>query len=110
MNKDMTRQGSRGRGRWPMSGTVGADGMVERTTVEVAVRTGAATSGVDTASAPGGYHEGLVRRVPDDTTKARELLGWTPTTSPRDGLARTISWARENLWWLEIPDSGAAAA
>ena len=31
-----------------------------------------------------------------DITKARELLGWEPQTSLRDGLARTIEWAKEH--------------
>jgi dTDP-glucose 4,6-dehydratase len=29
-----------------------------------------------------------------DITKARELLGWEPMVSPREGLARTIDWFR----------------
>ena len=32
-----------------------------------------------------------------DATRARELLGWQPTHSLEDGLARTIDWYREEL-------------
>jgi dTDP-glucose 4,6-dehydratase len=31
-----------------------------------------------------------------DITKARDLLGWEPKTSLRDGLGRTIEWAKEH--------------
>ncbi|HEX3794031.1 MAG TPA: SDR family NAD(P)-dependent oxidoreductase [Acidimicrobiales bacterium] len=34
-------------------------------------------------------------RMFGDPTKARELLGWTPTTSLTDGLTRTIAWYRD---------------
>ncbi|GLW05780.1 UDP-glucose 4-epimerase [Microtetraspora sp. NBRC 13810] len=55
----------------------------------------------------GGAYEDLPRRVPDNA-KARSVLGWKPETSLRDGLARTVAWARENPGWLALPDSGAA--
>ena len=47
----------------------------------------------------GPVYEDIVRRVPD-VTKASELLGWKATTSIRDGIAKTISWARDNPWYL----------
>jgi GDP-L-fucose synthase len=31
-----------------------------------------------------------------DTTKAKEVLGWAPKTSLRDGIAKSIDWYREN--------------
>lgn len=34
------------------------------------------------------------RRRPD-ITRAGELLGWSPTTDPKDGLSRTIDWFRD---------------
>jgi dTDP-alpha-D-glucuronic acid decarboxylase len=55
---------------------------------------------VDTAAAWGARYEDIPRRVPD-TTKARTVLGWEPTTSLRAGLAATIEWARLTPWWLE---------
>lgn len=62
---------------------------------------------VDARTTLGRSYEDLTRRIPDNT-KAREALGWQPTTSLRDGLNRTIDWARANPWWLALPDSGAA--
>ena len=29
------------------------------------------------------------------------MLGWEAAVGLRDGLARTIQWARDNPWWLE---------
>ncbi|HEY0636235.1 MAG TPA: NAD-dependent epimerase/dehydratase family protein [Pseudonocardiaceae bacterium] len=62
---------------------------------------------VDTGAKLGAAYEDLARRVPDNT-KARTVLGWECTTSLRDGLTRTIEWARNSPWWLAVPDSGAA--
>lgn len=62
---------------------------------------------VDTGTALGKSYEDLPRRVPDNS-KARQSLGWRCTTSLRDGLTRTVDWARANPWWLALPDSGAA--
>jgi UDP-glucose 4-epimerase len=62
---------------------------------------------VDTGDKLGKSYEDLARRVPDNA-KARRLLGWQPETTLRDGLADTIKWARDNEWWLALPDSGAA--
>ncbi|MFI7679808.1 NAD-dependent epimerase/dehydratase family protein [Actinophytocola sp. NPDC049390] len=62
---------------------------------------------VDTIDKLGKSYEDLSRRVPDNA-KARRLLGWQPETTLRDGLADTIKWARDNDWWLALPDSGAA--
>ena len=62
---------------------------------------------VDTLDKLGKSYEDLSRRVPDNA-KARRLLGWQPETTLRDGLTDTIKWARDNDWWLALPDSGAA--
>ncbi|MFD8493377.1 NAD-dependent epimerase/dehydratase family protein [Amycolatopsis sp. NPDC059657] len=62
---------------------------------------------VDTAVRIGPAYEDLTRRVPD-ATKAREVLGWTCETTLRDGLIKTIEWARASQWWLDLPDSGVA--
>jgi UDP-glucose 4-epimerase len=64
---------------------------------------------VDTRQRLGATYEDLARRVPD-TAKAARLLGWSCRTSLRDGLSRTIEWARVNPWWLALADSGASAA
>jgi NAD dependent epimerase/dehydratase len=37
-----------------------------------------------------------VMRLLSDNSKAAEVLGWRPTVSLRDGLARTIDWIRDN--------------
>jgi nucleoside-diphosphate-sugar epimerase len=39
----------------------------------------------------------LERRRVADVARARELMGWQPTTSLEDGLARTIRWLRDDL-------------
>lgn len=62
---------------------------------------------VDTITKLGKSYEDLLRRVPDNA-KAGRLLGWQPEVALREGLSRTIGWARENQWWLDLPDSGAA--
>jgi UDP-glucose 4-epimerase len=62
---------------------------------------------VDTGERLGPAYEDLSRRVPDNT-KARERLGWTCATDLRDGLIKTIEWARSSPWWLGLPDSGAS--
>ncbi|MEU9784740.1 NAD-dependent epimerase/dehydratase family protein [Streptomyces phaeochromogenes] len=61
---------------------------------------------VDTARALGPAYQDLRRRIPD-ATRMRELLGWSCGTTLRDGLTRTIEWARAHPQWLAIPDSGA---
>ena len=55
----------------------------------------------DTAARLGGRYQDITRRVPD-TSKACAVLGWGCTTPLRTGLARTIEWARNNSWWLEL--------
>ena len=88
-------------------------GSMTETTIAEAVEliaslTGAASAiPVDTARTLGAAYEDLPRRVPDNT-KARTLLGWDCGTTLREGLARTVDWARANPWWLALPDSGAA--
>ncbi|MFF5247837.1 NAD-dependent epimerase/dehydratase family protein [Streptosporangium sp. NPDC000095] len=62
---------------------------------------------VDPRDGFGDAYQDLSRRVPD-TSKALAVLGWRSTTTLRDGLARTIDWARANPWWLEQPDSGSS--
>ncbi|QNE79662.1 NAD-dependent epimerase/dehydratase family protein (plasmid) [Streptomyces finlayi] len=61
---------------------------------------------VDTATALGKSYEDLGRRVPDNA-KAGRILDWRPETSLRDGLIKTVEWARASDWWLALPDSGA---
>lgn len=89
-------------------------GSMTETTVGEVVRLIAELTGapeprteVDTAVRLGPAYEDLSRRVPD-ATKAREVLGWTCETTLRDGLIKTIEWARGNQWWLNLPDSGVA--
>ncbi|MEV5573164.1 NAD-dependent epimerase/dehydratase family protein [Spirillospora sp. NPDC052269] len=88
-------------------------GSMTETTIAEAVRLIASLTGsaapvpVDTASVLGKAYEDLPRRVPDNT-KARKVLGWDCATTLRDGLARTVEWARANPWWLAQSDSGAA--
>ncbi|GGQ08721.1 NAD-dependent epimerase/dehydratase family protein [Streptosporangium pseudovulgare] len=88
-------------------------GSMEETTVGdaaglVAALTGAGTTSVavDTRAELGSGYEDVPRRIPD-SGKARRILGWEAGTPLREGLARTIAWARANPWWLALPDSGA---
>jgi UDP-glucose 4-epimerase len=86
--------------------------MVENTvgeTVELIAELvgGVKTVMVDTGDKLGKSYEDLSRRVPDNA-KARTLLGWEPRTMLREGLGKTIEWARANPWWLALPDSGAS--
>lgn len=76
---------------------------------EVARRagTGVPIREIDTRTALGRGYEDLARRIPDHT-KARDLLGWSCPTPLRDGLDRTIAWARGDRGWLELADSGAS--
>ncbi|MGH3758565.1 NAD-dependent epimerase/dehydratase family protein [Actinophytocola sp.] len=68
---------------------------------------GAEITKVDTITKLGRSYEDLSRRVPDNA-KAGRVLGWQPEVDLREGLSRTIEWARDSRWWLELPDSGAA--
>jgi nucleoside-diphosphate-sugar epimerase len=38
-----------------------------------------------------------VQRLVSDPRLARELMGWEPSVTLRDGVAQTIDWIRENL-------------
>ncbi|MFI6346434.1 NAD-dependent epimerase/dehydratase family protein [Streptomyces sp. NPDC050560] len=64
---------------------------------------------VDTAERLSPGYQDLQRRIPD-SAKAAAVLGWTADTALRDGLARTVAWARDAPWWLALPDSGATSA
>lgn len=94
------------------SGEVFNIGSMVETTIGEAVRLVAELTGstevvdVDTAAKLGASYQDLARRVPDNA-KAGRVLGWRPETSLRDGLIKTIEWARASQWWLDLPDSGA---
>ncbi|WP_283133042.1 NAD-dependent epimerase/dehydratase family protein [Rhizohabitans arisaemae] len=62
---------------------------------------------VATGEKLGKGYEDLSRRIPHNG-KASELLGWSCPTGLREGVESTIAWARDNRWWLDLPDSGAA--
>ncbi|HEX5405942.1 MAG TPA: NAD-dependent epimerase/dehydratase family protein [Pseudonocardiaceae bacterium] len=74
----------------------------------IAELTGAAIKNIETSVALGPSYEDLARRIPDNT-KARTVLGWSPEISLREGLTRTIAWARDDERWLALPDTGASA-
>lgn len=61
---------------------------------------------IDISARYGDRYQDLLRRLPD-TTKAYDILGWTCATTLRDGLARTVEWARQQPEWLAEGDSGA---
>ena len=56
---------------------------------------------VDTRDKYGAVYEDIGRRVPA-VEKADKVLGWRATTSARDGIAKTVAWARENQWYLDL--------
>lgn len=60
--------------------------------------TAVAPEPVTTGATLGPAYEDIPRRVPD-VGKARRLLGWRCETSLREGVQRTIRWARNNPWW-----------
>ncbi|HEY3750262.1 MAG TPA: NAD-dependent epimerase/dehydratase family protein [Pseudonocardiaceae bacterium] len=74
----------------------------------IADLTGAAIKNIETSVALGPSYEDLARRIPDNT-KARTVLGWSPEITLKEGLERTIAWAREDERWLAQPDTGASA-
>lgn len=61
--------------------------------------TGTDTQEFRTQKEYGDTYQDIVRRVPD-VSKARSLLGWEATTSLAEGVARTVSWARDRPEWL----------
>lgn len=52
-----------------------------------------------TADEFGSTYQDIQRRVPD-TSKAAKLLGWQATTDLREGIRKTIAWARAHPEWL----------
>tara|TARA_B100000795_G_scaffold266520_1_gene249823 strand:- start:139 stop:1119 length:981 start_codon:yes stop_codon:yes gene_type:complete len=48
----------------------------------------------------GKVYEDIPRRVPD-VSKAKSLLGWVPKTSMRDGVKKTVLWAKNNPWYTQ---------
>ena len=87
---------------------VGDEGEISiRAAVEMIVELTGTVDGItemETTSRSGASHRGLDRNVPD-TSRIRSLLGWRATTPLRDGLTKTVHWARENPWWLDGPES-----
>ena len=55
---------------------------------------------VDTDVRYGDLYEDINRRVPS-VDKAKDLLGWEPTTSLKDGISKTMQWAKNNPWYLD---------
>lgn len=55
---------------------------------------------IDTSEKYGKVYEDIPRRIPD-VKKAYKLLGWKPSTSMKDGVRKTVEWARENKWYLD---------
>lgn len=56
---------------------------------------------VDTSEKYGAVYEDIGRRVPA-VDKAERVLGWKATTSAKDGIAKTVAWARETPWYLAL--------
>ena len=58
---------------------------------------------LDTAKHYGQKYEDIPRRVPD-VSKIKKILGWEAKTDLRAGLEKTIEWAKQNKWWLNLSD------
>lgn len=56
---------------------------------------------VDTREKYGAVYEDIGRRVPA-VDKAERVLGWKATTPAKEGIARTVAWARETPWYLAL--------
>ncbi len=56
---------------------------------------------IDTKELYGSRYEDIGLRVPE-ISKASKVLGWSPTTSIRDGISETIEWAKGNKHWLSM--------
>lgn len=53
----------------------------------------------ETQTEYGSVYEDIPRRIPN-IDKANQLLNWKPEIPVAEGITRTVSWARENSWWL----------
>jgi len=47
------------------------------------------------------FHKADLKATWADITKARELLGWQPKVSLKEGIRRTVDWFKENWHWLK---------
>lgn len=54
---------------------------------------------INTNEKYGSVYEDISRRVPS-VDKAFKLLNWKATTSMKDGIKKTVDWARNNNWYL----------
>lgn len=55
---------------------------------------------IKTSKRYGNLYEDIPRRVPN-VSKAKQLLDWIPRTSAREGISKTILWAKDNPWYLK---------
>lgn len=56
---------------------------------------------VDTSEKYGAVYEDIGRRVPA-VDKAERILGWKAGISAKEGIAKTVAWARETPWYLAL--------
>jgi UDP-glucose 4-epimerase len=89
-------------------------GSPEETTVRDVVERIRALAGVGVEATPfltdveyGKRYEDVPRRIPA-VAKAARILGWHSETTLDEGLAKTITWARANPWWLGVPSPAVA--
>ncbi len=54
---------------------------------------------INTEKRYGALYEDIPRRVPS-VKKAKDLLGWEPRTSLKEGIEKTIQWVENNPWYL----------
>ncbi len=54
---------------------------------------------INTEEKYGSVYEDIPRRIPS-IDKAMELLKWKPHTSLKEGIKKTVEWAKKNQWYL----------
>ena len=54
---------------------------------------------INTQERYGALYEDIPRRIPS-VEKAKDLLGWEPSTSLKAGIEKTIRWVENNPWYL----------
>ena len=54
---------------------------------------------INTEKRYGALYEDIPRRVPS-VKKAKDLLGWEPSTTLKEGIEKTIRWVENNPWYL----------
>lgn len=60
-----------------------------------------AVNEIDTRQKYGAVYEDIDRRIPD-VSKVEKVLSWRAQTVLEEGIAKTVAWARDAQWWLDL--------